>query len=126
VHYLDVPPTYMRDSSTEARALAAATPTDEAALARLLPPAALALTLHTDAYRRVANPADDVYSARERWLDALASLPQAAIARLPSLMALVRETQADTARGRALRAWLAGARRDADALLDLLSGQASG
>ena len=126
VHYLDVPPAYLRDSSTEARALAAATPPDEAALARLLPPAALALTLQTGAYRRAINPADDVYGIRERWLDALASLPLAAIIRLPSLTTLVRETRADTASGQALRAWLAGSRRDAGALLDLLAVQALG
>lgn len=125
VHYLDAPPAYLRDSSTEARALAAATSPDEAALARLLPPAALALTLQTGAYRRATNPAGDVYAMRVRWLDALATLPVPAIARVPSLRALVRETQADTATGQALRAWLAGSRRDADALLNLLAGHAS-
>src|SRR6185437_16830019 len=54
VRYLDVPAGYARDSSTEARALATETPPDLTALSQLVPPAGLALALHTGAYRATA------------------------------------------------------------------------
>lgn len=125
VSYLDVPGAWLRDSSTEARALAAETPPDVGALARLLPPAGLALALSTDAYRPATDATTDPYEARSRWLAALATMPLATARRLPTLTTLTRAAQGDDARGRGLRAWLAGASRDGDALLGLLAPQAS-
>jgi nicotinamide-nucleotide adenylyltransferase len=106
VRYLDVPATYASDSSTEARTLAAQTPADVTAIARLLPPEGAALALHTGAYRSINAASADPYGARERWLDALATLPHATARRLPPLSALARLTLVDDARGRGLRAWL--------------------
>src|SRR5690242_6490719 len=68
VRYLDVPAGYAHDSSTEARTLAAETPADIAALSRLLPPAGLALALHTGAYRPTMPTVDNPYTVRARWL----------------------------------------------------------
>lgn len=126
VSYLGEPPAWLRDSSTEARALAAETPPDVHALARLLPPAGLALALDTDAYRPATDATKDPYEMRSRWLAALASMPLATARRLPSLTSLTRAAQADDARGRGLRAWLAGASHDGDALTRLLAPQALG
>ena len=120
VRYLDVPPTYTRDSSTEARLLAARIPPDEAALARLLPPAGAALARQTGAYQPTDAAADDPYHLRARWLDALATMPPAITRRLPPLSALVRQTLADDARGDALRGWLADARGDMRAFAELV------
>ncbi len=120
VRYLDVPPTYTRDSSTEARLLAARIPPDEAALARLLPPAGAALARQTGAYQPTGAAADDPYHLRARWLDALATMPPAITRRLPPLSSLVRQTLADDARGDALRGWLADARGDMRALAELV------
>ena len=121
VSYLDVPSTWLHDSSTEARALAAETPPNSAALARLLPPAGLALALHTDAYRL-----DTItYDMRARWLDALAALPLAIARRLPPLDTLTRMTLADEARGERVRGWLAGTRQRGEELLALVANQIS-
>lgn len=108
VRYLDVPAGYARDSSTEARALAAETPPDLTALSRLVPPAGLALALHTGAYRPAEPADDDPYTIRARWLDALATLPQATARILPPLATLVESTLAADDRGKRLRDWLAG------------------
>lgn len=126
VSYLDVPGAWLRDSSTEARALAAETPPDADALAHLLPPAGLALALETDAYRPTADTSADAYEIRSRWLAALATIPLAAARRQPPLSALTQATRADDAKGRSLRAWLRGTSHDGNALLGLLSTQASG
>lgn len=107
VSYLDVPAGYAHDSSTEARALAAATPPGSATLSRLVPPAGLALALHTGAYRPSASPEDDPYTIRARWLAALATLPPTIVRRLPLLSMLVEQTLAADDRGKRLRAWLA-------------------
>jgi len=128
VSYLNVPSTWLRDSSTEARAFAAETPPDAGALARLLPPAGLALALDTDAYRPDASakdPTTDAYEIRSRWLAALATMPLATARRLPPLSALTQATRADDARGRGLRGWLTGMSHDGDAPLELLSTQTS-
>jgi nicotinic acid mononucleotide adenylyltransferase len=107
VRYLDVPAGYAHDSSTEARALAAETSPDIAALTRLVPPSGLALALHTGAYRHTA-PADDApYTVRARWLDALATVPPTTARNLPPLSTLVEQTLAANDRGNRLRAWLA-------------------
>jgi nicotinic acid mononucleotide adenylyltransferase len=124
VNYLDVPPHWLRDSSTEARALATESPPDERALARLLPPAGLALALSTGAFRPGADDATDAYAVRSRWLHALATIPQATARSLPPLSALTRATRREDASGRRLRAWLAGTTRDGNALLGLLANQA--
>ncbi|HEX5440949.1 MAG TPA: hypothetical protein VFW76_08700 [Ktedonobacterales bacterium] len=134
VRYLDVPAGYSHDSSTEARALAAATPADNAALSRLLPPAGLALALHTSAYRPTAPADEDPYAVRARWLDALATVPQTSARKLPPLSTLVERTLATDVRGNGLRAWLAGPhtmRLDArphaaETLAVLMHDQASG
>ncbi|HEY1387681.1 MAG TPA: hypothetical protein VGF38_03975 [Ktedonobacterales bacterium] len=108
VRYLDVPAGYAHDSSTEARDLAAETPADSAALSRLLPPAGVALALHTGAYRPTAPADANPYTIRARWLDALATLPPTTTHNLPPLATLVERTLAADARGIRLRAWLAG------------------
>lgn len=108
VRYLAVPAGYANDSSTEARALAAETPPDIAALSRLLPPAGLAMALHTGAYRQATSADDDPYTVRARWLDALATLPPTTARHLPPLSTLVEQTLAADDRGNRLRAWLAG------------------
>jgi hypothetical protein len=107
VRYLDVPAGYAHDSSTEARALAAETPPDIAALSRLVPPSGLALALHTGAYRYTAPADDDPYTVRARWLDALATVPPTTARSLPPLSTLVEQTLAAGDRGTYLRAWLA-------------------
>ncbi|HEX5159178.1 MAG TPA: hypothetical protein VFW17_18360 [Ktedonobacterales bacterium] len=107
VRYLDVPAGYAHDSSTEARALAAETPADIAALSRLLPPVGLALALHTGAYRPTMPTVDNPYTVRARWLDALATLPPTTARHLPPLSTLVKQTLAADDRGTHLRAWLA-------------------
>jgi len=108
VRYLDVPAGFARDSSTEARAIAAETPPDLTALSRLVPPAGSALALHTGAYRPAAPADDDPYTVRARWLDALATLPRATARMLPPLATLAQQTLAADDRGKRLRAWLAG------------------
>lgn len=108
VRYLDVPAGYAHDSSTEARVLAAETPPDIAALSWLLPPAGLALALHTGAYRQAASADDDPYIVRARWLATLATLPPTTARNLPPLSTLVEQTLATNDRGNHLRAWLAG------------------
>lgn len=120
VRYLDVPPTYARDSSTEARMLAARTPPDEAALARLLPPAGAALALATGAYRPADTVAGDSYLTRARWLEAFATIPPGITRRLPPLTTLVRLTLGEDTRGTMLQGWLAGSRGDARKLMKLL------
>ncbi|HEY7339401.1 MAG TPA: hypothetical protein VH591_00850 [Ktedonobacterales bacterium] len=136
VRYLDVPTGYAHDSSTEARALTAATPPNLAALSQLVPPAGLALALHTGAYRPAAPADDDSYTVRARWLDALATLPPATVRMLPPLATLARQTLAHDDQGQRLRAWLAGshatvrgarreAKNEADMLATLLRDQAS-
>lgn len=97
VRYLDVPTTYALDSSTEARVLAARTPPDVAALSRLLPPAGMALAFETGAFLSASTAGRDAYEVRARWLDTLATMPRAAVRRLPSLSVLVRQTLADDA-----------------------------
>lgn len=128
VRYLDVPPAFSTDSSTEARAIAAQTPPDTAALERLLPPAGAALALHTRAYL-LARPGHlaetDFYSIRECWLAALATQPERVTRMLPPLTSLVSQTQDKGARGRRLRAWLKATPHDAGALLAVLGDQAS-
>lgn len=127
VRYLDIPAAYATDSSTEARALAAETPPDTAALDRLLPPAGLALTIQTGTYRP-ATSGDDLYGVRERWLAALATLPQTIARVLPPLTELTHQTAADDAKGHALRTWLDATPYDGHTLLELLRdrGQAPG
>jgi nicotinamide-nucleotide adenylyltransferase len=136
VRYFDVPAGYAYDSSTEARALAAETPPDLAALSQLVPPAGLALALSTGAYRPAAPADDDPYTIRARWLDALATLPPATTRMLPPLTTLAQQTLAADDRGKRLRAWLAkshiagkSTRREAEkaanALAALLRDQAS-
>ena len=131
VSYLDAPRAWLRDSSTEARALAAETSPDVDALARLLPPAGLALALATGAYRPETDAASATnrtaasYEMRTRWLDALATIPLPTTRRLPPLTTLTRAALANDGRGRGLRAWLAGPARNGDALLELLPSQAS-
>ncbi len=133
MRYLDVPAGYAHDSSSEARALAAETPPDIAALSRLMPPAGLALALQTGAYRLPAPADDDPYTIRERWLDALATLPPDTVRKLPPLATLARQTLVADDRGNGLRAWLDGPHttgqgthaRAADALATLLGDQAS-
>lgn len=125
VGYLDVPPTWLRDSSTEARSLAAESPPDADALARLLPPAGMALALATGAYHWETDATTDAYEIRSRWLDALGMIPLATAQRLPSLTALTRAALADDARGRRLRAWLTETQHNGAALVGLLAGQAS-
>jgi nicotinamide-nucleotide adenylyltransferase len=120
VHYLDVPHTYASDSSSEARALAARTYSDDAALMRLLPPAGMALAQHTRAYQRVPPGEADAYGMRERWLAALATLPKDLAHQLPPLSALVRRTLADDVRGAAMHAWLETSPHDEETLLSLL------
>jgi nicotinamide-nucleotide adenylyltransferase len=125
VRYLDVPPTYANDSSSEARALAAETPPNVAALSQLLAPAGLALALHTGAYRPPDSTTSDPYMIRARWLDALATLPATSTRSLPPLSTLVWQTLAADDRGSGLRAWLADSSGDNEALLALVRGQAS-
>ena len=124
VSYLDVPSAWLRDSSTEARALAAESPPDERALARLLPPAGLALSLSAGAYRSATDSATDGYEMRAAWLHALATIPRTTAQQLPPLTALTQATLREDASGRGLRDWLAGTARDGDALLGLLANQA--
>jgi len=133
VRYLDVPAGFAHDSSTEARAFTAENPPDIAALSRLLPPAGLALTLQTGAYRPTMPTVDDPYTVRTRWLDTLATVPPTTTRHLPPLSTLVKQTLAADNRGTHLRAWLAGphtmrqdARLDAsDTLATILRDQAS-
>ena len=105
VSYLDAPPTWAHDSSTEARTLAAQQPPDMQAIARLLPPEGLALALHIGAYQPNEQP-DDPYVVRERWLHALATLPTLFTRRMPPLALLIQMTLGDDTMGRDLRAWL--------------------
>ncbi|HEU4782917.1 MAG TPA: hypothetical protein VFS83_06230 [Ktedonobacterales bacterium] len=133
VRYLGVPAGYAHDSSTEARALAAETRPNIAALSRLVPPAGLALALYTGAYRHTASADDDLYTVRARWLATLATLPPTTGRHLPPLSTLVGQTLAADDRGSHLRAWLAGPHtvrhggrpRLVDTLVTLLSDQAS-
>ena len=106
VRYLDVPPIWTHDSSTEARTLASRMPPDVPQLTRLLPPAGVALALHTGAYRPVTAKDRDPYEVRVRWLDALELLPPSATRALPPLATLVRLALADDSTGRRLQAWL--------------------
>jgi nicotinamide-nucleotide adenylyltransferase len=106
VQYLDVPPIWAHDSSTEARTLATRLPPDVSQLTRLLPPVGVALALHTGAYRQVTAKDRDPYEVRVRWLDALALLPSSVTRALPPLATLVRLSLADDATGRRLQAWL--------------------
>ena len=116
----------MRDLAEEA-------PPDTTALSRLIPPAGLALALHTGAYRPTAPTDDDPYTVRARWLDALAAVPPTTARKLPPLSTLVKQTLAADDRGNRLRIWLAGphatglgARTNAaDALALLARDQAS-
>jgi nicotinic acid mononucleotide adenylyltransferase len=121
VRYLDVPSTWLRDSSTEARALAAEQPPNVAALARLLPPAGLALALHTDAFHANAI----AYDIRARWLNALARLPISIARSLPPLDTLTRMTRADDVRGERLRRWLTARRQRGEELLALVANHES-
>lgn len=121
VRYLDVPSTWLRDSSTEARALAAEQPPNIGALARLLPPAGLALALHTDAFHANAI----AYDIRARWLNTLATLPISIARGLPPLDTLTRMTRADDVRGERLRRWLTARRQRGEELLALVANHES-
>lgn len=132
VTLVDIPPQFARDSSTEARELAAQmrsqpVATRRAALARLLPPEGTALACETGAYMAAASPdpAADPYIWRSRWLAALAAFPAAAVARaaasLPPLSRLVTATHARTTRGKRLRQWLDDPHPSLDDLIHLFA-----
>ncbi|HLJ82130.1 MAG TPA: hypothetical protein VKT52_11620 [Ktedonobacterales bacterium] len=114
VQYIPVPPEHTRDSSSEARALAAGvrgTPLrlQQRNLRRLLPPEGLALA-RTGAYASPVSldgsAASDRYTLRERWLHALDMAHVSARSPLPPLSRLVARAARPTATGVRLRAWL--------------------
>ncbi len=78
---------HRHDSSTEVRALAAEPTKNHVALARLVPPEALAL-IATGAYTASAE-----YTLRQEWLAALAPLGAAELRRLPAIPDLVARIQ---------------------------------
>jgi len=111
IAYLDVPPAFAGDSSTEARRLAASGATGVAALHDLLPPEGFALAFETSAY---ATPGSggrgDAYAWRERWLCALADASPEETRDLPPLHLLVAACLDGGPRGEAVRRWLRGER----------------
>jgi nicotinamide-nucleotide adenylyltransferase len=106
VRFVPVPPKHARDSSTEARRLAATSPPRLRALRQLLPPEGLALA-QTGAY---CSPDEDLavdrYALRERWLQALDTAGAREDTPLPPLSRLVARTARPTRVGARLRTWL--------------------
>lgn len=107
VQYIPVPPTHARDSSTEARELAAQSPLPLRVLRPLVPPEGLALA-QTGAYvASSAACASERYALRERWLHALDVAGAASSGTpLPPLRRLVARAARPTAVGARLRTWL--------------------
>jgi hypothetical protein len=125
VSFCPLPDRFGSDSSSEARAIAAADP-DDARLRDLLTPEGLALTTIAAPYVAERQPLEhdlgDVYTARQTLLAALGALPLARLSAVPTLGELVRVSAETGSRGAALRAWVRSQRRPTfDSLMDALA-----
>lgn len=127
VRFCPLPSRYLNDSSSQARALAAAGRFGEP-LHALLAPEGLALAEvacpYAPARPASANDLGDSYAARQTLLAALGGLPPAALAGMPPLGDLVAWCAEASARGVALRAWArAGGRRTLEGLRAALAAE---